>query len=240
MRTLRAFIFLAIMSFSAQIMASGGGTLKGNLVDEFNQPVPMAHVFYYEGGELRGALTDMDGKFTIKPIISGKYDFFFTCIGFDTLKMENVRIISDRITMLRNQVLPMETLDGVDIIAYVNPIIKIDEPSVIEFHAEDIKHIPNRNSLTGMIATITPGVYQASEGDPLQFRGSRKSASVYFIDGVKMTGVENAIPSTAVGNIRVYAGGIPAMYGDITGGVVVIETKSFLGWYKKENHKVNL
>jgi outer membrane receptor protein involved in Fe transport len=39
------------------------------------------------------------------------------------------------------------------------------------------------------------------------------------------------IPSSAIGSISVYTGGLPAKYGDTTGGVVVIETKSYMDLY---------
>ena len=47
--------------------AGGGGSIKGNLVDEYNQPVPFAHVYLKVGGVQRGTTTYIDGKFTLKP-----------------------------------------------------------------------------------------------------------------------------------------------------------------------------
>ena len=78
----------------------------------------------------------------------------------------------------------------------------------------------------GLIAAIVPGVQSTGDGE-LYFRGSRSDASGFYIDGVKMQGDLANIPSSAIGSITAYTGGVPAKYGDATGGIVVIETKSY-------------
>jgi hypothetical protein len=35
------------------------------------------------------------------------------------------------------------------------------------------------------------------------------------------------IPGQAIGSLKVYTGGVPARYGDLSGGVIVVETKSY-------------
>jgi outer membrane receptor for ferrienterochelin and colicin len=73
-------------------------------------------------------------------------------------------------------------------------------------------------------------VKKGTDGE-LYFRGSRTGAVQYNIDGVKMGANAARIPSSAIGSISVYTGGLPAKYGDTTGGVVVIETKSYMDLY---------
>jgi hypothetical protein len=44
------------------------------------------------------------------------------------------------------------------------------------------------------------------------------------------------IPSSGISSLSVYTGGMPAKYGDTTGGVIVIQTKNYLQeLYKKQN-----
>ena len=40
-----------------------------------------------------------------------------------------------------------------------------------------------------------------------------------------------SIPGVAVQGLEAYTGGIPAKYGDTTGGVVVLETKGYCDLY---------
>ena len=70
---------------------------------------------------------------------------------------------------------------------------------------------------------------QKEEGGELFVRGSRSDATQYVIDGVKTKG-NFRIPKNAIKEITVITGGVPAMFGDATGGVIIITTKGYLGW----------
>jgi outer membrane cobalamin receptor len=86
-----------------------------------------------------------------------------------------------------------------------------------------------------MISDVKTG----DRGEELYFRGSRAGSVVYYIDGVKVRENVPNIPSSGIASISVYTGGMPATYGDSTGGVVVINTKSFIQeYYGKLNNKV--
>lgn len=63
----------------------------------------------------------------------------------------------------------------------------------------------------------------------ISVRGARTDANVYFIDGVKTRSV--VVPQSAISSVTMYTGGIPANYGDVTGGVFVVETKSANDYY---------
>ena len=43
------------------------------------------------------------------------------------------------------------------------------------------------------------------------------------------------VPPDAINSMTVYTGGLPARYGDVTGGVVAIETKSYFDLYQQQN-----
>ena len=43
------------------------------------------------------------------------------------------------------------------------------------------------------------------------------------------------IPGLAIGSVKVYTGGVPARYGDFTGGCIVIETQSYFNWLSSLN-----
>ena len=71
---------------------------------------------------------------------------------------------------------------------------------------------------------------QVSDNGEMYFRGARDNDFVYYIDGTKIMGDNVKIPSAAIGSIEVYTGGVPARYGDFTGGCIVIETQSYNNW----------
>ena len=55
-------------------------------------------------------------------------------------------------------------------------------------------------------------------------RGSRSNATTYYVDGIKVVGNSN-VPTSAIEQITVVTGGLPAKYGDATGGIISITTK---------------
>lgn len=79
------------------------------------------------------------------------------------------------------------------------------------------------NSQTDLLESRVGGVTHTIDG--LQMRGGRTDAGYYYIDGVKVRG-NAAIPHSSIQQLTVYTGGLPANFGDATGGIVSIETKS--------------
>jgi outer membrane cobalamin receptor len=76
------------------------------------------------------------------------------------------------------------------------------------------------------LAATTAGVYQEEEGGSLNVRGSRSDATQYIVDGIKVIG-PFSLPKSAIAEVTVITGGIPAQYGDATGGIVLITTKRY-------------
>lgn len=70
---------------------------------------------------------------------------------------------------------------------------------------------------------LGPKVFVDESGE-ISISGGRPTATRTMIDGV-YTNAE--VPMNAIRYIKVYTGGIPAKYGDCSGGVIVVETKSF-------------
>lgn len=50
---------------------------------------------------------------------------------------------------------------------------------------------------------------------------------------------EIGIPGLAIGAMKVYTGGVPAKYGDVNGGVIVVETKSYFDLSKEYKWFIN-
>ena len=80
----KLLITLGILLSANLLVYSQQGELKGKITDkESKQPIPFANIIVEQGGKQYGAgTTDFDGKYTIKPIPSGKYDVKTTYIGY--------------------------------------------------------------------------------------------------------------------------------------------------------------
>lgn len=126
-------------------------------------------------------------------------------------------------------------LNEVVIACYKMPLIDLNSMSGCVVYKNDVSSNPI-NSQTNLIEPYMGGITHPADG--LNFRGSRSDAVQYFIDGVKVIG-NPAIPHSAMNQITVYTGGIPANYGDATGGIISIETKSFRSYSAERNSREN-
>ncbi|MDX2002275.1 MAG: carboxypeptidase regulatory-like domain-containing protein [Chitinophagales bacterium] len=217
-------LFFIVMGISAAF-AQGQGELSGRVTDEKGEGIPFASVVVEKGGSLvTGAQTDFEGYYIIKPLPAGNYDVKVSNIGYTTSITEGVRISSDKITTLDKTIKVESTLLGaVEVTSYRVPLIDKDEPSSKNtITAEEIKSLPTRDVQS--IASTSAGVYQEDEGDEVSIRGSRTNGTEYYVDGIRVTGSTN-IPPQAIEQLTVIQGGLPAKYGDATGGVINIVTK---------------
>lgn len=118
------------------------------------------------------------------------------------------------------------TLESVVITSYTTPLISHDMKSSQVITRTEISHLPTRN-ISSMVSTLSDVYKTESEnGTELHVRGSRANDLVYFIDGVKTTKTPN-LPVSSLDQVTVITGGIPANYGDVTGGVVLITTRDY-------------
>ena len=201
------------------------GAIKGKIIDKVTgESIPFANVVVNRGGRLSGgATTDFDGYYTVKPLNPGKYDVIVTYIGYKTIKMVDVIVTPDAITF---QDLKMasaaEELDIVEVIGYEVPLISKDKTQSGEtVTRDDIASMPSRDAL-GVAATVG-GVFKSKNGD-LNVRGTRDGATNVYIDGVRVRG-SSSLPQSAIDQVSVVTGGIPAKYGDATGGIISITTR---------------
>jgi len=213
-------MILASFSILAQ-----DGALKGKVQDkETGEAIPFANIIAERGGKLTGGTTtDFDGYYTIKPLPPGLYDLKVSFVGYKSIKMTGVIVTPDAITF---QDLKMasaaEELDIVEVIGYEIPLISKDKTMSGETVSRaDIAAMPSRSAL-GVAATVG-GVFQSANGD-INMRGARNGASNIYIDGVRVRG-SSSIPQAAIDQVSVVTGGIPARYGDATGGIISITTR---------------
>ncbi len=207
------------------VSAFAQGTLKGKLVDkETKEPIPFANIVIESGGkQFGGTTTDFDGNYTIKPIPPGTYDVKATYVGYKPLMITGVIVNADKITFLD---IDMEstavTLTTFEVVDYKVPLIEKDGGSSGgTMTSEEIEKMPGRDATS--VATTVGGVFSA-DGEMGSIRGGRTDGTVMYIDGVRVRG-SSSLPKAALEQVTVITGGLPASYGDATGGVVNITTK---------------
>ncbi|MBK6893242.1 MAG: TonB-dependent receptor [Flavobacteriales bacterium] len=189
-----------------------------------------------QGGSVTGTETDAEGRFILKPLAAGEYDVKVQAIGLQPAEITGVRVDPGLIVRLKD--VHLASMLGTIVVErykWEEPLIRPDDPSRMVMTTAQIKTNAVRKDPVKMIASMTPGVTKSANSDELYFRGSRAGAMAYYVDGVKVTGTNPGVPSEAINSVSVYTGGLPAKYGDVTGGVVAIDTKSYFDLWQQRN-----
>lgn len=227
------FVLLSLISF-----AQRNSQINGRVLDEqTGEPIIGASV-YVEVGETKvGAATDLDGYFKIKPLAGGTYNLTVSAVSMQTTVITGIKLSTNEVLPMQDIMLSVKAhvLDSAVVVTgYRNPLIRADLPSIEVLEPVFLKKAPDPTNIAA-IATTVPGVQQASNGQVIM-RGSREGASAYYVDGMRVKSLEGIAPARAIKSMEVYTGGIPAMYGDLTGGVIVIETNSYFDLYNQSKY----
>ena len=111
-------------------------------------------------------------------------------------------------------------ISSVGYLIHSEPRVKINDREITFFDhvmGADVDALPERSAAA--VASITGGV-QTSEGSgDISIRGSRSDNAYYYIDGIKVRGSSN-LPKSALQEVHAITGGVPANYGDVTGGTL--------------------
>ena len=210
---------------------SGLGTLKGIVKDnKTGELISNAKIYLLSGVNMKGnALTDENGEFQINAILPGLYDVKVTnkVEGYQDALEQGVIISSDKITFLEKLTLGKPenelTKDEVKVSRYKVPLIDKDGgASGATVTREDISRMPVRSAAG--VAQSVGGVNTNEGSGAISVRGSRSDATYFFIDGIKVRGSTN-LPKAALEEVSVITGGVPANYGDVTGGIISVTTR---------------
>ena len=225
-RKLRYLFVLLLVSMAGTAIAQTG-SIEGTVYDENKEPLIGAIVQVFLGGTERGgAQTDIDGKYVIKPLNPGQnYEVRVRYSSYQEIRLTNVIVSPERATYQNfNMQIDAKQLGEVVIREYVVPLIKRDEPgSTQTFTSDQIEKLATRN--TNDMAALAGGTYQARSGGAINIAGARSSGTLYIVDGMQLTGQPGNFPPGTIDQMSVTTSGIPAKYGDASGGVISITTK---------------
>ncbi len=225
----RSLSLFALCVFAAlpALAQVGTGSLKGKIVDKKSgEPLPFVNVVIESRGtQVSGGATDFDGNYFIKPIDPGTYDVVVSYVGYQPYKQVGVVVNSNIITFLEIGLNAGIELKEFEVVQYQVPLIQRDGgASGGTVTRDQIAKMPGRSA--NSIATTVAGASDAGTGGGISIRGARTENTYYYIDGVKVpAGAGTGLPKSAIEEVQVITGGVPANYGDVTGGLINITTR---------------
>ena len=220
---------LTLLSFLAIVFAAQAqnGDISGKVRDENGEGVPFANVVLVDAKGVptgRGTTTDFDGNYSINPLTPGHYNIQISYVGYAAQIIQGVVVSSEKSTFIDVKLKPSsQELKAVEIVSYKVPLIDPGNTSATNVvSSAEIANMSTKN--VSDIAATTAGVFQSDAGGSLNIRGGREDGTQYYVDGVKVIGTPS-IPASSIEQLQVITGGVPAKYGDLSGGIVNITSK---------------
>ncbi|HRO75237.1 MAG TPA: carboxypeptidase regulatory-like domain-containing protein [Crocinitomicaceae bacterium] len=222
-------IVLSIFLSATYSFAQGGlGNIKGYVKNAEGKPVDFAKVMIKQGSSTKAVdMTDDEGMFQIMSIEPGDYDIVVESEEYPTFTLEKFKVRGDQTNEANIKLGSAEELGVVRVRA---------ETKLIDPHSAN-KGILGREDI-GNLAPRSPaelvktqaGVLESEGTGEISIRGSRPEDNYFYIDGIKVRGSSN-IPKGAIEEISVFVSGLPASYGDVTGGVISVTTRGPQGQF---------
>ena len=231
------FLFVNAAHAESIVTVANAGTkgkIAGTVVDETGQTMPGVQI-YIESIE-KGAVTDIDGKYSIINLEPGFYTLTVRYLGYATLIVNNVEVIVDKTTQVDVELEPA-VIEGQEVVVTAErPIIEKDRTTTSSYiSSSQLEALP--------LASINEAINKQAGVVDGHFRGGRIGEVAYLVNGVP---INNAFSNTAsfdveqnmVSSLEVISGVFNAEYGQALSGVVNIVTKgvstewtgSFLGY----------
>jgi hypothetical protein len=216
-------VLTLMLLIGGALQAQNFGTLQGKITDaDTGEPILFCAVVLTKGGIQAGVVeTDFDGNYSIGNLDPGEYDVEVSYIGYQEQLIKGVRVVAGRVVPLNVSLSPGVLLGEVEIVEYVVPLVEQDNTTQGRtITSNEIRALPLKN--INAIAASTAGL-STIDGESIAMRGSRPDATDYYIDGIRVRGA--LVPQFEIEQMQVITGGIEAMYGDVSGGVISITTK---------------
>lgn len=229
--------------FSLNTFAQAGyGEIRGTIKNTDGEVVPFATVKILQGTVLMGGTqSDVEGNYKYKPLTPGNYDMVIMEPGHQTQPINKIKVIPNQPTYVDPVITP-NTLATVTVVAKpIEYVAKGVDKSMYVMKSIDSKDLLQsasyeRGNVAEIISVSTSDAIKDANG-VTHVRGARGDATSYYVDGVRTLG-PNTIPGLAIENITFFTGGVPAMYGDMTSGAVIITTKSYFSGLREKNMRV--
>ncbi len=199
------------------------GKIAGKVLDaQTGEGLPAANVLI-EGTTL-GAAADDNGDFVIINVPPGEYTLIARMMGYETVRLEHVRVSVNRTTNVQIRLNPT-VIEGKVVVVEAQPIeVRKDQTSTVRnVSAEDIEKLPVES--VGAVVALQPGVVHG------HFRGGRITEVAYLIDGLPVTeyfggaGRVVDLEPEAVRDLEVITGTFNAEYGRAMSGIVNAVTR---------------
>jgi hypothetical protein len=215
--------------------APASSTLRVLVVDSQNYPVPGAACVLTPpgGGQAANAMTDVNGIARLGPTAPGAYRVHVELQGFEPFDKSHVMLTPGAVTDVRVALAIARLSQGVTVTAAAPDSTDISVGSSIPTSSvprEVLQRLPMAAVRVEDALPALAGVIKSLAGD-LTMKGSGEQASALLVNGLNAVDPGTGsfrlnLPVDSVQGVQVFLHPYSAEYGQFTGGLTTIETRS--------------
>ncbi len=218
-------LLLAPVAFS---QSRETGAIRGVVTDDQNAPLPGVAVTL-TGGSLMGTrsiVTDANGEYRFPALPPGEYQLKAELQGFGPMLREKIRVNTTSTLTVDIQMKPSTVSEEITVVAQTPTVdVKSTETASVTLSNEILRNIPY-NQFTADIVNLAPGVT-----DNVAYGASQNTGIAYTMDGVNVADPEAGSAwvfsdHNIIEEAKVMGIGLPAEYGNFTGVIFNLVTKS--------------
>jgi len=229
---------LTLLSAAAGSVCAQSAQLSGLVMDQTGGILPGASVLviHLETGARRKTVSNTDGLYSIPLLQPGTYQMTAVREGFRPLLRDNVKLrIGERVSL--DLVLEVGAPTTSVSVSFDVPLLRTaDAQTGFVIDNRRIQQLPqyDRNplALAQLAANATGSNSVAGHDSDFRLNGGRTAGAEYILDGIPVTTgylhkVPDSVPSMgAIAEFKVVTGGLPAEFGRLSGGVVLVASRS--------------
>lgn len=211
------------------------GSIAGTVTDsQTGGPLPGVNILVQ--GTYSGAVSDLDGSFSIPGLKPGDYTLEVTMIGYKVVQMTGIKVSQGATTHVAATLEPT-------VLALGQEIVVIGEKPLFDIEETASRKAMTADDIAGAIVQHAEDIVASQAGvvaqnDEIHIRGGRSYETAYLIDGLSVqdplsgTGFGLRVAAGAIQEMEVITGGFNAEYGQAMSGVVNISTREGGGKYR--------
>ena len=247
-RTVRLLLFTLIFFFTPVVVVqaqTASGTITGSVTDASGAVVTGAEVLVKDRstGLSYNAQSLKDGTYTVPLLPVGNYEVTVTAPGFETFHQDLATLDVDQRLRINVSLVVGATTETVSI-SGDQPVLQSEESSIGNvMEAHSIQELPLNGRQPFTLALLIPGVQtisRASNGfadasnqsfSMLKINGGSTLGNQFLLDGAMDTlptiNEVSVVPMVdSIAEFRVMTNTLPAEFGQTSGGVINLATKS--------------
>jgi hypothetical protein len=224
-------LLLFVLTSTAFAQSAQNGNLAGTVKDQTGAVLPGVTVeaLSQQKGTTRSATSDAAGKFRLQALPIGAYTVTASLSGFETAKIKNAYVESDKTTDVSVALKLGTTAEAITVTGDIPVVDRTNVAVNARVRSEEFQKLPVGRSYQSLMG-LTPGI-PGTGGGNVTALGALSSNNLFLFDGVDTTDPTTGtfgsnLNFEAIQEVSIYTAGLSAEYGRALGAIVNVVTKS--------------